>query len=48
MEKPVVVIKIGSSIIADAAGNLNPSVIEKIAGEVAALTANYRVGPDRT
>jgi len=43
MEKPVVVIKIGSSIIADSAGNLDPSVIEKIAGEAAALTREYRV-----
>lgn len=43
MEKPVIVIKIGSSIIADAAGNLNASIIQKIAGEVAQLTADYRV-----
>lgn len=43
MEKPVIVIKIGSSIIADTDGNLNSLVIQKIAGEVAALTKDYRV-----
>src|SRR5690242_1378262 len=43
MEKPVVVIKIGSSIIADSKGNLDSSVIEKIAGEAAALAQNFRV-----
>lgn len=43
MEKPVIVIKIGSSIIADSNGNVDPSVIEKIAAEVAQLTEAYRV-----
>ena len=42
MEKPVVVIKIGSSIIADASGNPDSGMIEKIASEVAELTGNYR------
>lgn len=43
MEKPVIVIKIGSSIIADNNGNVDPSVIEKIAAGVAQLTEAYRV-----
>lgn len=43
MEKPVVIIKIGSSIIADSKGNLDPFVIEKIAGEVATLAQKFRV-----
>lgn len=43
MEKPVIVIKIGSSIIADGAGNLNSSVIKKIADEAAQLTKEYRI-----
>jgi len=43
MEKPVLVIKIGSSIIADAKGNMDPAVIEKIAAEIAQLTNSYRV-----
>lgn len=43
MEKPVIVIKIGSSIIADQNGNVDPAVIEKIAAEVAQLTRDHRV-----
>lgn len=43
MEKPVIVIKIGSSIIADRSGNADPAVIAKIAAEVAQLTRDYRV-----
>jgi glutamate 5-kinase len=43
MEKPVIVIKIGSSIIADSKGNVNPDIIKKIADEVAQLTRTYRV-----
>lgn len=43
MEKPVVVIKIGSSIIADRGGNLDSSVIERLATEATALMQDYRV-----
>lgn len=43
MEKSVIVIKIGSSIIADSKGNIDPLVIRKIADEVAHLTQTYRV-----
>ncbi|HEY1023301.1 MAG TPA: glutamate 5-kinase [Flavisolibacter sp.] len=43
MEKPVVVIKIGSSILANASGNLAEEKVAKIASEVAQLSNNYRV-----
>lgn len=43
MEKAVIVIKIGSSTIADANGNLDKRMIEKIAVEASRLTALYRV-----
>ena len=43
MEKPVLVLKIGSSILADADGNLDKGVIARIAAGVAALTHQYRV-----
>jgi glutamate 5-kinase len=43
MEKPVIVIKIGSSIIADGNGNIDKTIIEKIAAEVAQLTQEHRV-----
>lgn len=43
MEKPVVVIKIGSSILADASGNLAEEKVAKIASEVAHLWNDYRV-----
>ena len=43
MEKSVIVIKIGSSIIADSKGNIDPLVIKKIADEVAQLTQTHRV-----
>jgi glutamate 5-kinase len=43
MEKPVVVIKIGSSILADASGNLAEEKVAKIAAEIAQLSHAYRV-----
>lgn len=43
MEKPVVVIKIGSSILANASGNLAGEKVAKIALEVAQLNQGYRV-----
>lgn len=42
MEKPVIVIKIGSSIIADAQGNIDKKMIKKIAAEVSQLTKMFR------
>lgn len=43
MEKPVIVIKIGSSIITDSKGNIDAVVIKKIVEEVAQLMQGYRV-----
>ena len=43
MEKPVLVIKIGSSILADANGNLAEQRVAKIAAEIAKLNASLRV-----
>jgi glutamate 5-kinase len=43
MDKPVIVIKIGSSVIADASGNIDAAVIKKIAIEIAGLTTIYRI-----
>lgn len=43
MEKPVIVIKIGSSIIAGSNGNIDKTIIENIAAQVAQLTRQYRV-----
>lgn len=43
MEKPVVVIKIGSSILANASGNLAEEKVARIASEVAQLSTTYRV-----
>lgn len=43
MEKAVLVIKIGSSILADEKGNLDATVIARITAGVAGLTENYRV-----
>jgi len=43
MDKPVIVIKIGSSVIADISGNIDPCVIEKITSESAIITKTYNV-----
>lgn len=43
MEKPVLVIKIGSSILADKKGNLAVPVMARIVAAAAALTRQYRV-----
>jgi glutamate 5-kinase len=43
MEKPVVVIKIGSSILANASGNLAEEKVARIASEVAGLSTTFRV-----
>ncbi|HEV7332835.1 MAG TPA: glutamate 5-kinase [Flavisolibacter sp.] len=43
MEKPVVVIKIGSSILANASGNLADEKVAKVAAEVAQLSSTFRV-----
>jgi len=43
MQKPVLVIKLGSATISNSDGSINTNIIKKIATEVAALAANWRV-----
>ena len=43
MQKPVLVIKLGSATISNNDGSINKSIIKKIADEIARLTANWRV-----
>jgi glutamate 5-kinase len=43
MQKPVLVIKLGSATISNQDGSINKKVIKKIADEIAALSANWRV-----
>ncbi|HET6252733.1 MAG TPA: glutamate 5-kinase [Puia sp.] len=43
MEKPVLVIKLGTAVVTDERGMVAPATIRKVAAEVAALTAGYRV-----
>jgi glutamate 5-kinase len=43
MQKPVLVIKLGTAVITDAQGVIVQPVIKKIAAEIAVLSGNYRV-----
>jgi len=43
MQKPVLVIKLGSATISNGDGSINKNIIKKIADEIAALTSNWRV-----
>ncbi len=43
MQKPVLVIKLGSATISKADGSINKTIIQKIADEIAALSANWRI-----
>jgi glutamate 5-kinase len=43
MQKPVLVIKLGTAVVTDKQGTVAPATIRKVAGEVAALTAGHRV-----
>ena len=43
MQKPVLVIKLGTAVVTDARGIVAPATIRKVAREVAALAADYRV-----
>src|SRR5450631_1904561 len=43
MQKPVLVIKLGTAVITDDKGVIVQSVIKKVAGEIAALSARYRI-----
>jgi glutamate 5-kinase len=42
MQKPVLVIKLGTAVISDGKGVSN-SVIKKVAAEIASLSSKYRV-----
>ena len=43
MQKPVLVIKLGSATISNNDGSINKNIIKKVADEIAALTSNCRV-----
>lgn len=43
MRKKVLVIKLGSAVITNAAGNINKAVIKKIVGDVHHLSAQYQI-----
>ena len=43
MQKPVLVIKLGSAVITTSNGNIDQAVIKKLAGEIAALNNTYRI-----
>lgn len=43
MQKPVLVIKLGSATISKADGSVNKTIIKKIADEIAALSATWRI-----
>lgn len=43
MQKPVLVIKLGTAVITDAKGVIVQSIIKKVASEIAALSARYRI-----
>jgi glutamate 5-kinase len=43
MQKPVLVIKLGSAVITSAAGNIDQKIIKKLAEEIVVLSNQYRV-----
>lgn len=43
MQKPVLVIKLGTAVITDGEGVINQGVIQKVAAEIAALSDRFRV-----
>jgi glutamate 5-kinase len=43
MQKPVLVIKLGSAVITTASGSIDQTIIRKLAEEIAALSETYRV-----
>ncbi|MDR3714981.1 MAG: glutamate 5-kinase [Puia sp.] len=43
MDKPVLVIKLGTAVITDGKGVIVRSIIRKVAGEIAALSSHYRI-----
>lgn len=43
MQKPVLVIKLGTAVISDGNGNIDHSIIKKVASQIAQLSSKYRV-----
>ena len=43
MSKPILVVKFGSAVLAGADGKTNPSIIRKIADEVAVLHSEHTI-----
>jgi glutamate 5-kinase len=43
MQKPVLVIKLGSAVITNNKGSIDQTVIKNLAGEIALLTTNYHI-----
>ena len=43
MQKPVLVIKLGSAVITKSNGTIDQAVIKKLAREIAGLSKNYRI-----
>ncbi len=43
MQKPVLVIKLGTAVLTNDKGDLVPSIFKKVASEIAALSAAYRI-----
>ena len=43
MQKPVLVIKLGSAVITRSNGTIDPAVIKKLAGEIAGLSETYHI-----
>lgn len=43
MQKPVIVIKLGTAVITRSNGQINSALIKKIAAEIAGLAANYHI-----
>ena len=43
MQKPVLVIKLGTAVVTDARGMVSPATIRKVASEVAALSSGHRI-----
>ena len=43
MQKPVLVIKLGTAVVTDALGMVAPATIRKVAAEIATLSAGYRL-----
>jgi glutamate 5-kinase len=43
MQKPILVVKLGTAVITDPNGNIDHKIIKKVANEITELTKNYRV-----